>query len=318
MKTVLIGSNDVGKRLDGFIFKILPNVPKSLIFKFIRKNKIKINGNKSKIDYRLNFSDVLTLFLGKNFKYDLNCNKNQFMAASSQLDIVYEDKNIILVNKKAGLICHQDKNNNFNCLINKIKKYLYENGEYDHEKENSFSPALVNRIDRNTSGIVIAAKNAISLKILNEKIKNREIKKYYQCLVYGKMEKQEDILTAFLIKDETQNKVFISKCKTENSKIIKTKYKVKKSEDNISLLNIELLTGRCHQIRAHLAWAGHPIIGDGKYGLKKSNDKLPIIESFFNSDTNRYQALLAYKIKFEFDSDAGILNYLNGKEIELI
>ena len=216
---------------------------------------------------------------------------------------MYEDENIILMDKKVGMIVHDDEDEKINTLLNHMKAYLYKKGEYDHEKENSFVPSLCNRIDRNTRGIVIGAKNAASLKIINEKIKTREIKKYYLCLVKGKLREKEATLTGHLVKNTEQNRVYIHSAPCKDSKTIVTKYKVLKEGTLTSLVEVELITGRTHQIRAHFASIGHPLAGDGKYGTNEFNAKVGM----------KTQALCSYKLRFEFD-DENILSYLNGRE----
>lgn len=302
MKEIIVGKNDVNRRLDSFLIAYMKQIPKSLICKLIRKKRIKINNKKSSINYRLCEGDIISFHVRDEI---LNSKSStSFLNVNSELDVVYEDENVLIVNKPSGLICHPDANQKIDCLINRIKKYLFEKNEYNFNAENIFAPALVNRIDRNTQGLVISAKNAESLKILNEKLKNREIKKYYKCLVYGRPPRDEDILVAFLTKNLENNEVNVSKFETPDSRLIKTKYKLLEFKDNKSLLEIELLTGRCHQIRAHLAFIGNPILGDRKYG--KSNDS-----------KIKHQLLVSYKIKFKFESSAGILDYLNEKEIKI-
>ena len=302
MKEIIVGKNDVNRRLDSFLIAYMKQIPKSLICKLIRKKRIKINNKKSSINYRLCEGDIISFHVRDEI---LNSKSSMsFLNVNPELDVVYEDENVLIVNKPSGLICHPDANQKIDCLINRIKKYLFEKNEYNFNAENIFAPALVNRIDRNTQGLVISAKNAESLKILNEKLKNREIKKYYKCLVYGRPPRDENILVAFLTKNSENNEVSVSKFETPNSRLIKTKYKLLKFKDNKSLLEVELLTGRCHQIRAHLAFIGNPILGDRKYG--KSNDS-----------KIKHQLLVSYKIKFKFESPAGILDYLNEKEMKI-
>lgn len=300
MKSFTITQNDSGQRVDKFILKTFPKLPKSLMYKEIRKKNIKVNRKRTEPSSILNEGDVIELYL-KDEVLEEKTKHYDFMSASKQLDIIYEDENIILLNKKAGLLCHPTDGEYTDTLISRVKRYLFEKGEWNPEDSATFSPALANRIDRNTSGIVIAAKNAEALRILNEKIKAREIEKYYITAVHGKPKKDCDTLTAYLSKDEKKNKVKVSDKEFEGSKKIVTQYRIIKSRNNISLLEINLLTGRTHQIRAHLAHIGHPIVDDGKYGENRGRYR---------------QALCSYKIVFNI-KDAGILDYLSGREFEI-
>ena len=304
MKKISVNKNDAGNRLDKFINKCFPNIPYSLLYKYIRKKRIKVNGKKEEISYRLKENDVLELYINDELLEKSN-KSSDFKAASEDIEILYEDDNIMIINKKAGLIVHPDDDIKVDCLVNRIKSYLFKKGEFNPENENSFAPALVNRIDRNTSGIVIAAKNAESLRILNLKMKERELHKKYICILCGTLKKDSEILKAFLDKNSSENKVYISdKMKNKNYKTILTKYSVIDKSKKFTLTEIELLTGRTHQIRAHMAYLGYPLLGDGKYGVNKINREMGY----------KYQALCAYKLKFDFKDKDNLLGYLDGKE----
>ncbi|MCQ2463367.1 MAG: RluA family pseudouridine synthase [Clostridia bacterium] len=307
MKSFTINKNDSGQRMDKYLTKSFPNLPKSLMYKYIRLKRIKLNGKRTEISTRLNEGDLVELYINDEFLVKGEAHYD-FMSASKSIDVVYEDDNIMLLNKKAGLLCHPDDSEYIDTLIGRIKRYLYEKGEYDPDAEESFTPALANRIDRNTAGIVIAAKNAQALRELNLIIKERMLDKYYLCVAHGKMPKKHELLEGYLFKDEKKNMVTVSGKFKEGSKQIRTEYTVLDYDGKLSLLEIKLLTGRTHQIRAHLACIGHPLLGDGKYG---SNE--------LNKETGyKKQCLCSYKLHFgPFSDEIHMLSYLDGKQFSL-
>lgn len=307
MREIVIKKNDSDQRLDKFLTKRFPSMPKSLLYKYIRTNHIKINGKRRDASSILSEGDTVKLFIDDCFFNERKNDTLAFLNAPATLDIVYEDENILLADKKPGLVVHADSTGTNDTLISRMLHYFYLKGIYDPLDENSFAPALVNRIDRNTGGIVIAAKNAEALRILNEKIKNREIKKYYLCLVFGSLKNREALLTGYLVKNESQNRVYIHKNKIDGSKTALTKYRVLDEKQGVSLLEVELITGRTHQIRAHLAHIGHPLLGDGKYGTNIQNKSVGIFR----------QALYSYRLETDFTQDSGILSYLSNRSFEV-
>ncbi|MEM1483973.1 RluA family pseudouridine synthase [Oscillospiraceae bacterium PP1C4] len=306
MREFVINTNDAGQRLDKFITKAVPQLPQTLLYKYIRLKRIKLNGKRCEISTRLIAGDQLTLYVNDEF-FSAENSTTTFLSAPTSLNVVYEDENILLVDKKPGLIVHEDDSHQIDTLINRILHYLYKNKEYDPEKENSFTPALCNRIDLNTGGIVIAAKNAASLRILNQKIKDRELTKQYLCVVHGVMPKKTDVLKGYLVKDSDANMVTVSDKPLKDGRTILTRYSVLSQNERFSLLEVDLLTGRTHQIRAHLASIGHPLLGDTKYGYNRDN----------KGTGYKSQALYSYKLTFDFKTDAAILGYLNEKVFEV-
>lgn len=305
MRTLTIGKNDSGQRLDKFLQKRFKTMPKAMMYMYIRKSCVKLNGKKCAISDKLKEGDVLTFYIKDEFFDAPQPKSYEFLKAPTRLDIIYEDENLLLLDKKPGVIAHQDKSYHFDSLLARVQHYLYDKGEYDPEQDRAFSPALVNRIDRNTGGIVIAAKNAESLRILNQKMKTREIEKYYLCLLCGKPKKNEAVLDGYMVKNESKNTVKVFSRPVEGGKRMTTRYRVLGSQTRYTLAEVELMTGRTHQIRAHMASIGTPLAGDSKYGGKSAKGALP------------YQALYSYKLRFAFTTEAGILQYLNGKEFEV-
>ena len=303
MREITIQKNDAGQRLDRFVAKALPLLPPALMQKYIRLKRIKVNGKGSQRDVRLAEGDILQLYINDEF-FDQPTEENRFLSIfKPQLDIVYEDDNLLLVNKRPGLVVHADETEKVNTLINHIQAYLYQKKEWNPKWENSFAPALCNRIDRNTGGIVIAAKNAEALRIINDKIRDHELRKSYLCVTIGRPKPAEGKVEGFLLKDEKKKEVSFYRRPVSGGKKAITFYKTLETRGQLSLVECELLTGRTHQIRVSMAELGHPLLGDGKYGNGQINRKY--------GETR--QALYSYRLAFDFTTDAGALEYLRGK-----
>ena len=303
MKELTIGKNDAGQRLDKFISKAFPEMPQSLLYRSVRTKHIKLNGKRCEPSSRLCEGDVVSVFLND----DVLAKKERSVADLPPVDVVYQDENVMLVNKPVGLSVHDDESGDADTLIARVTKMLADSGEYDPDAENSFAPALCNRIDRNTSGIVIVAKNAEALRVMNEMIAERRVHKRYLCLVHGVPEPKSATLKAYIRKDETKKRSFVTDEPAKGALTMITRYETLKTNGSVSLLSVDLLTGRTHQIRAHMAHIGHPLVGDGKYG---SND-------LYRRSGRKYQALCAVSVTFDFGGEGGALGYLDGKSFSV-
>lgn len=300
MKNYIIKANDANQRLDKFILKLAPGLPKSMMHKMIRKKDIRLNGKRTEPSAILKEGDTVNAFIHYNF---LGYPDLDFTSVPAEITVVYEDENILIADKPQGLLMHAGAEDVSDNLADRLLHYLYKKGEYSPENEQSFTPAFCNRIDRNTRGIVIAAKNFYSLQLINEKIRNQEITKKYICLVKGTLKEKSATLTGYHTKDGEKNMVKIHPNPVANGKLVETRYTVLKEYDNISLLEVELITGKSHQIREHLSGIGHPLVGDRKYGDL--------------SGKASYQQLISYYLSFDFTSDSGQLEYLKGKVFTL-
>ena len=303
MKKIIVGKNEANQRVDKFLRKYMPKAPLSFIYKMLRKKYIKVNDKKTSNEYILREEDLIDFYLSEDVITGFQEEK-KIIPVDRSFSIVYEDDNILLVGKPSGLIMHSDKNEDKNTLINQVINYLYDKGEYNPKAEKTFVPASVNRLDRNTSGIVIIGKTYKAVQELNEMLRKNHIKKYYSTIVKGVIN-EDLVLDGYIIKDERRNQVSIVDREVIGSKYIHTVIKPKKCSKDFTLLEVEIITGKSHQIRLHLASIGHPIIGDPKYGEHLTNRKMK--ENF----ALKNQFLHAYQVYFKEGLDQ--LNYLSGK-----
>ena len=307
MRILTINGNDAGQRLDKFLSKAVRGLPPALMYKYIRTKKIKRNRARAHPEEILCEGDEIELFIRDEFFGSPERDTGALLRIAPKLDIVYEDGNILLLNKRPGVLVHEDAGASDNTLLMHLRAYLAQKGEYDPGAEQSFAPALCNRIDRNTGGIVIAAKTAAGLREMNAHIRDDEVKKFYLCAVHGRMPARQDTLHGWLRKDSAANTVQVTDARTPGSKEIVTRYRVLRERGEQSLLEVELVTGRTHQIRAHLAHIGHPLVGDGKYGVNRAD----------RARGYRHQALYAYRLEFRFRAPGGVLESLNGRQFAL-
>ena len=313
MRSFTIGADDSGQRLDKFIMKATVGMPQSLLYKYIRKKCVKINGKRAEASDMLKSGDIVTMFVSDEF-FPEGGAVLTIASIVPKLTVVYEDNNIIVCDKPVGVLVHSgdadgEASDDKNTLIGHIQAYLYRKGEYDPSSSATFAPALCNRIDRNTRGLVIAAKNAEALREMNAIIRDGKIRKFYLCAVHGVPEPKERELRGWLRREDGSGGVRVFSSRQPGCKQIVTRYRVLRSTQNgeLSLCEIELLTGRTHQIRAHMEYIGHPLLGEGRYG-KNADDR---------KRGYRSQALCSYKVRFVLDDYDGALSYLHGKEIVL-
>lgn len=298
MIEITITKNDANQRFDRFLRKYFENAPLSVIQKNIRKKNFKINGKRAKADTYVYEDDLIAMYISDE-NYNKWLTKTDFKPTDFNLDIVFEDKNIIIMDKESGLLTHSTSKADYgNNLVDNMLSYLYKTNQVD-KSDKTFNPAVVNRLDRNTAGLIMGAKNADSLRALNEAIRENRIDKYYLTIVKGEINKDFTIDTT-ISKNENRNKVKSAK---DGSRII-THFKPLETNGKYTLLECKLVTGKTHQIRFSLAKNNTPIIGDRKYGDKNTNK---LINDKFKINN---QVLLAYKVHF---NEIENLEYLKGK-----
>lgn len=302
MQALTVNENDAGQRLDRYLAKALPHLPPSLIAKYLRKKRVRVNGAHVKPDTRLNKGDVLSLYINDEQLVPPPEERAFELVAGLPLDVVYEDGNIIIVNKPSGLVVHEDESGSPDTLIARIRARLFQTGEWNPADERTFAPALCNRIDRNTQGLVLAAKNAAALRAADDLIRSRGVKKYYLALVEGVPEPKAGELRGYILKDERAKRVTVLASPAPGAKEALTRYRVSGTDGAFSRVECELVTGRTHQIRAQFAAAGWPLVGDGKYGHAPSGEG---------------QALCAFKLAFADVPEGSCLEYLKGKTFEI-
>ena len=302
MREFTISQKDGGRKLEKWLPSVAHGMTFGVIHRAIRLKRIRINGKVARDGAEIAPGDVVQIYLEDSY-FQEKPRENRLLAGfRPHIDILYEDDNIILVDKRPGMRVHPDADEKVDTLVTHVQAYLYQKGEYDGT---GFAPALCNRIDRFTGGIVIAAKNSEALHIMDMKVRNRELEKYYLCACAGRLAPAEGTLRGYLIKDG--KRVRVIKKNAPGAQYAETGYRVLSTSGGVSLVECRLITGRTHQIRVQFASAGHPLIGDTQYGDREINRRF----------SSNFQQLYAYRLKFAFNTDAGILEYLNGKSFQV-
>lgn len=305
MKEFVISAADNGRKLDKWLIREMPAVGMGQRQKLYRQKCFKLNGRHVKGDAQLAAGDILQIY-APDACFDKPKREDPFLSKiRPDLRLLYEDSHILVADKRPGLMAHPDAHEKVNTLLTHAQAYLYQKGEYDPQAD--FTPALCNRIDRFTGGIVLIARSEAAMRILNQKIRDREIEKLYYCIALGSLRQSEGMLDSYIVKAPNAKRVSVSQHPVEGGQRAQTKYRVLARQNGLSLLECELLTGRTHQIRAQLAAIGHPLLGDSQYGDPVRNEKY----------RRSYQALYAYKLRFAFASDAGVLEPLRGMELSV-
>lgn len=303
MKEFTINTNDSGQRIDKFLSKAMPELPKSMMYRLFRRKDIKLNGKRCEISAILSEGDTVRVYV----KDEVSAVKTQdmtFKQASDELRIVYEDDNILVLFKPIGVDSHSNSTSSADTLIDRVKKYLWKKGEFIPEEERTFAPALCSRLDRNTAGLITAAKNAAALREINSAIQSGALHKIYRCVTVSAPPERESAATAYHRKDDDRNIVRISDTPAEGFREIRTGWRTVAEKNGLYLLEVTLYTGRTHQIRAHLAHLGAPLLGDGKYGDIRANKRYGVFR----------QQLCAYALEFSLP-ESSWLAYLNSKRI---
>ena len=306
MKSIQVDRSWDGRRLTRFLQKAMPSATMGQIRRFLRLGRVKVDGKRADEETVLHESAVVDMYVEDEFFAEAERADPFYSKIRPKLTILYEDEQVMLLSKRAGLVCHPDEGEKVHTLLTYAQAYLYQKGEWNPKTD--FAPALCNRIDRFTAGIVILAKTQEALRAMDAKIRTHEVQKYYLCIVHGRMKYPEGTLRHWLTKKPEQKKVTVLRKNEPGSKEAVTYYQVIDERDGLTLCECLLGTGRTHQIRAQFAAIGHPLLGDNQYGQAKQNEKYGRVNG---------QALCAYRLIFAFEGDAGCLAGLEGLTVQV-